>query len=113
MAIKVLPVFDYFICVFPHIIFCFVLVLLLLFGFFLCFFFSFSFFLFFVLFFFFGGGTGEQKNRIKGQGNKRIIILRNKAIYFRGTGEQDQIFQGNSYPLPPPRFEGLICYAVF
>ena len=30
-------------------------------------------------------GTGEQIN-FREQGNKRKIILRNKAIYFRGTG---------------------------
>ena len=41
---------------------------------------------------------GEQGNKpiiFREQGNKRKIILRNKAIYFRGTGEQGQIFQGN------------------
>ena len=41
---------------------------------------------------------GEQGNKqiiFRELGNKRKIILRNKAIYFRETGEQGQIFQGN------------------
>ena len=49
---------------------------------------------------------GEQGNKhiiFREQGNKGKIILRNKAIYFRGTGEQKEIFQGNRYPLGGPQ----------
>ena len=44
---------------------------------------------------------GEQGNKhitFKEQGNKRKIILRNKAIYFRGT---EAYFSGEQVPLPP------------
>ena len=53
---------------------------------------------------------GEQGNKqiiCREQGNKRKIILRNKAIYFRGTGEQGQIFQvnrGTGTPLGGPLY---------
>ena len=50
------------------------------------------------LFFLGGGEQGNKQIIFREQGNKRKIILSNKAIYFRGTGEQGQIFQGIWYP---------------
>ena len=38
---------------------------------------------------------GNKQISFREQGNKRKTLLRNKAIYFRGTGGQGQIFQGN------------------
>ena len=51
---------------------------------------------------------GEQRNKqinFREQGNKRKIILRNKAIYFKGTGAD---FSGEQVA-PPPQ-EGLTIH---
>ena len=50
------------------------------------------------------GELGNKQIIFREQGNKRKIILRNKAIYFRGTGAD---FSGELVP-PPPPWEGLI-----
>ena len=44
-------------------------------------------------------------NYFSEQGNKRKIILRNKAIYFRGTGADFSGEQGNRYPLGGPQYD--------
>ena len=53
---------------------------------------------------------GEQGNKqiiFREQGNKRKIILRNEAIYFRGTGADFSEKQGNRYP--PGRASIINC----
>ena len=52
------------------------------------------------------GERGNKQIIFREQGDKRQIILRNKAIYFRGTGSDFSGEQGTG--TPPPPWEGLI-----